>query len=405
MEIKIKTMRIHFIITFVIFAFMACRPLSEEGEHTHSEPHGHHDEEEGTVALDAAQRAAIGLITDTLPLRNLSTTVMANGALEVPPQNEADVSVFLGGNIRQINVIEGDQVQKGQTLALLEHPDFIQMQTDFRELASQLEFLEAEYQRQRRLFEEEAGAGKDYQRARSEYRAAQARYEGLQAKLVMLGIRYDEVLEGNLARYVPVPSPISGAVKKVQVKTGQHVEPNASLFELVDNHHIHADLMVFEKDVSKVKTGQQVHFTVANQPGQVYRAEVYAIGSVFEDEPRALHLHADIKNANAGLLPGMYIQGQITVDDFAAYALPAGGVVQEGGRAYLFVREQDLEDGHAGEEAAWIFRRVEVVTGFEDMGWLEVRPLEMLPPGAVVAHSAAYYLLSEMQKGEMEHTH
>ncbi|MCB0563922.1 MAG: efflux RND transporter periplasmic adaptor subunit [Phaeodactylibacter sp.] len=402
-------MKIHLIVTIVFLAVTACySPSSEETsphEQPGGEPEGRQHAEDGRVALDAAQRAAIGLKVDTLPLRNLTTTVMANGSLEVPPQNEADVSVFLGGNIRQINVIEGDRVRKGQPLALLEHPDFIEMQTDFRELASHLEFLKAEYQRQQRLYDGNAGAGQDYQRARSEHQAAQARYEGLRIKLNMLGIRPDEVLEGKLARYLPVPSPISGAVKKVLIRIGQHVEPNASLFELVDNHHIHADLMVFEKDVSKIRAGQQVHFTVANQPGQVYRAEVYAIGSVFEDEPRALHLHADIKNANAALLPGMYIQGRITVDNYATYALPTDGIVQEGGKSYLFVLEEHPEEHATAGEEPWIFRQVEVMIGAEDMGWIEARPLEELPPGAMVAHSGAYYLLSERQKEELEHTH
>ena len=116
-------MKIHLIVTIVFLAVTACySPSSEETsphEQPGGEPEGRQHAEDGRVALDAAQRAAIGLKVDTLPLRNLTTTVMANGSLEVPPQNEADVSVFLGGNIRQINVIEGDRVRKGQPLALL----------------------------------------------------------------------------------------------------------------------------------------------------------------------------------------------------------------------------------------------------------------------------------------------
>ncbi|MCB0637737.1 MAG: efflux RND transporter periplasmic adaptor subunit [Lewinella sp.] len=374
------------------------------------------EHEEGFVQISAQQRAAIDLKVDTLGRRNLSTTVKANGSLEIPPQNEARVSTFLGGNIARIHVIEGDKIRQGQTLATLEHPDFIQLQTELQELASRERYLAQEYARQKELFDNQISAGQTFQQTEAEYETVQARTKGLKTRLTMLGVDVEQVLQGELVRYLPIRSPISGAVKKVLVKTGEYAAPNSVMFEIVDNDHLHADLMVFEQDVSKVKAGQAVSLQVANQLDQHYSARIYSVGSVFEDDPRALHVHAEIQGSTEGLLPGMYVRGRIEVADVPTPAVPREAIVREGEASYLFVREpvpapthehdeNDTVEGHETPADPWTFRMVEVMTGAEDLGWVEVKLLTPLPAGARIAYSGAYYLLAEMQKGEAGHSH
>ncbi len=87
--------------------------------------------------------------------------VEANGQLEVLPQHEATVTAILGANVTSIKVIEGDQVSRGQVLAYISHPNLTRLQTDYIRAYSQLQFLEKENQRQKRLYEEEVGSGKN----------------------------------------------------------------------------------------------------------------------------------------------------------------------------------------------------------------------------------------------------
>jgi len=107
-------------------------------------------------------------------------------------------------------------------------------------------------------------------------------------------------------------SPIEGFVQKVEVKIGQYVEPQTELFEIVNTHHVHADLMVFEKDVYSVKKGQKVRFTVQSIADTELTAEIYSVGKTFEDNPKAVHIHAEIENKKGNLIPGMYIQKEIS---------------------------------------------------------------------------------------------
>ena len=100
----------------------------EEGKELEEE----HAEE---VHFSKQQFQSLGMKVDTLPLRNISSYVDANGQLEVPPQNEAAVTAIIGANIISIKVIEGDKIKKGQVLAYLNHPDLIKLQTDYINLS------------------------------------------------------------------------------------------------------------------------------------------------------------------------------------------------------------------------------------------------------------------------------
>lgn len=415
-------MNLRFIITALTLSafFSSCNnQVSEEqeapGEHA-GEGAADGEGAEGIVSLTDMQRKAINLELGPLRLKNLSTSVKATGELEVPPQNEANVSAIVGGNVFKINVIEGDKVRKGQALAMLEHPDFVEMQTNLQEGASRLEYLEKEYTRQENLYKQKVGSGKALQEAKAAYNSAKASVEGLKAKLNMLNVNTERVLEGKINRFIPVTSPIAGFVKKVNIKMGQYVAPQEVLFGVVDNSHIHADLMVFEKDISNVAVGQKVSFTVANSRDGSYTGKIFSVGKNFEDDPKAVHVHADIEGNTENLIPGMYIEGRIAVDDLSSLALPEAAIVSEGEQSFIFVNtEAPHEPGNEGDPdhverpgpstERWTFKRVPVITGVEDNGWIEVRLLEPLPDSAQVAYNGAYNLISEMGKGETDHGH
>ena len=183
----------------------------------------------------------------------------------------------------------------------------------------------------------------------------------------------------------------------MEVKTGQYVQPSKNLFEVVNIGHIHADLMVFEKDVYKVEKGQQVRFTVETLPGRELYARIYSVGKKFERGPKAVHVHAEIENKTGKLIPGMYIKGEILTDSTETFALPEEAITRDGSRHVAFLAEK--------EEAGWMFTPVEVVPGSSNAGWVGVDFLRKVPQNARFALNNAYYLIAEMKKGEADHSH
>jgi len=329
----------------------------------------------------------------------------------------------------------GDKVEKGQILAVLEHPDYISLQEDFAVIASNLEYLKQEYERQEELYNNKVGSGRDYQKAKTEYNTAKVKYEGLKARLQLLHLSPEKVKEGNISNTIHIISPISGFVSQLNVKVGIYVDAQRELFEIVDNSAIHADFMVYEKDVHMLKEGQKIHFTVSNRPDYEYTAQVFAIGKEFDKDTRAVHIHANINGDIEGLIPGMYITGHLHTNGIYTKTLPNDAIVSEGVKSYIFiVNDQDEnhehgeeihnghnhdgegndhdsgEHNHDGEDhdhqsGSTSFKMIEVITGQSDEGYTEVRLLENLPEDTQVVMNAAYYLLSDIKKEETEHDH
>jgi cobalt-zinc-cadmium efflux system membrane fusion protein len=366
---------------------------SEKELHTEMNEKEHGEER---IRFSMAQFNALDMRVDTIPVRNISAYVETNGQLEVPPQNEAAVTAVIGANVSTIEVIEGDKVEKGQVLAYINHPDLIELQSNYISSWNELQFLEKEYERQQKLYEEKVGSGKELQRIRSDYNAKKANVNGLAAQLKLLDISIGTVQNGNLTEKVAVRSPIKGFVRSVEVKTGQYVAPQTELFEIVNLEHIHVDFMVFEKDVAKVREGQKIRFKVESIEREL-EASVYSVGKNFEQNPKAIHIHAEIEDKSGLLLPGMYARGRILTGDSTGTALPEAAVIRENGKDYIFLAEK--------HENEWEFRPLEVIATRTADGWTQISPTEKFPSNAQVAWNNAYYLLAEMQKGETEHAH
>lgn len=376
---------------FLILALSGCNQKPEAA----TENENQEENAEGgltSVVLTAQQFNALGMKVDTLSKRNFSSVVVANGQLEVLPQNEASVTAIIGANITSIDVFEGKKVNKGQVLAYLSHPDLLNLQTRYLNAWNQLQYTDKEYQRQKRLYEEEVGSGKDFQKVQSDFLSLTGEVRNLEAQLKLLKLDPEKIKQGDIVEQVPVISPINGFIEKVNVKTGQYAEPQMQMFEVINNDHIHADLMVFEKDVYKVKEGQNVTFAIESLPGETLSAKIFAVGKSFEQNPKAVHIHAEIENKKGLLISGMYITGRIATGEDYAFALPEGAIVNEDGKQVIFISEQEGDN--------WKFEPVEILTGQQEDGIVEIKLLSPLKKGSLVAMNNAYYLLSEMKKGE-----
>ena len=427
-------MKIKIIIAFIaITSLMSCNTNDKVANE--SEEHEEHSGE-GIVILNKNQREALNLKLGTFQMRNLSTVVKTNGQLEVPPSGSADITAVIGGNVKEIKVFHGDKVSKGQTLVILQHPDYIVLQEEFSEIANKLVYLKQEFERQKELYENNIGAGRDFQKTKAEYNTAKAKYEGLKLRLDLLNLSPDKVMKGHISNSITIKSPINGYVNEVNIKVGSYVDAKDILFEITDNTSIHADFMIYEKDVHLIKEGQKVHFTVSNRPNEEFMATVFAIGKEFESNTRAVHAHAKINETVSGLIPGMYITGHLHTDENYTLALPNDAIVTEGTKSFIFVLDNESleEHGHAEadehdhdaeenhEEEAnhdndeeghdheintnnenMGFRMVEIITGLKDDGYTEVKLIDSLPENTKVVMNVAYYLLSDLKKDEAGH--
>lgn len=360
----------------------------DETEHDHDEMEAeHHDDEVGLTTL---QMEKIGLKLGGFEHKSLKSTVKVNGELELPPQNKADVSAMAAGKITQISVRPGQRVKKGTVLARLQNPDFIEWQQGYLETEGELLFLNKEWTRLKDLVAKEISPKKQLDKIESERAIAQAKLKGFKSKMQLLGI---PTPTGDLLSSISLRSPMNGYVREIKANTGVFVQPEMSLFEIVDNHHLHIDLKVFEKDLPYIKEGQIIQFSLQSQPDELMQAYIFAIGKALDREERTVEVHAEIKEEKANLLPGMFVEARIILDDKKVPTLPDDAITVDKGLFYIFVKEEV-------HETETHFKKIPVLKGLSDFGFTEVKLLETLPENAEIVTEGAYFLMAQSKKGE-----
>ena len=426
-QFNIRTIFLNlFVVLAIACSLMACSASSEKDANSEEgKEEEHHEEEEGTVEFTEAQYKAASITLGGIEKRQLSGVFKVNGLLDVPPQNQVSISVPFGGILKNTELLQGMWVNKGQVIARMEHPDYIQMQQDYLQAASELSFMEKEYKRQEELNKENVSAAKTFERTTSEYNSLKSRVEGLRQKLSLINLNADNISNSGIVNSIPLISPISGYVTEVNANIGKFIPSNEVIFEIVDTRHLHVELMVFEKDVPKLKVGQKVRYTLANESKE-RKAEIHLIGREISPE-RTIRVHCHLMQEDKNLLPGMYLKATIETGASETNALPNEAIVNSAGKNFIFIQipaeeehhEEKHEEGHEetdkekeadtehGEEAhGFKFKVFEITTGVSDGGYTEV----VLPEGLDINSKnivlkGAYDLLSKMNNSEEEGGH
>lgn len=347
------------------------------------------------VVLTIAQVNQMGLKTGAPEKRQLSLRIQTTGIIQAPPNSQAVVTAVMASKVQSIRVRNGQEVRRGQVLAYLSEPAITELQSRYMDAFHKATFLEKEYNRQKTLYDEQVGAGKTFQQVESEYLSARSAMKGLQQQLRQLGMNPQTIEKGNFYSEVAAVSPINGAITAIHVKTGQYVQPDKELFEIISTENLYAELQVFEKDIDKVSVGQTVHYRVHTHAGTEFTGKVYSIGKKFQDNPKALLVYASITNSGGKLIPGMYLKGEISESGSSMPAIPDDGVTRDGDQFFVFVVIQ--RDGQ------YVFTPVEVEVLGSQGGWSAIRFKYDPGSDAVFALNNAYQLYADLKKGELDH--
>jgi cobalt-zinc-cadmium efflux system membrane fusion protein len=344
---------------------------------------------ESSVAnLTEKQVQSIGITTGTLEERSFSTILKVTGKVDVPPQNLISVSVPLGGYLKSSHLIPGMFVRKGESIAIIEDQQYIQLQQDFLTTQSKISFLENEYQRQKDLNQSKASSDKVFQQAEMELKTQKILVKSLAEKLKLTGINPEKLNENSISKSINIYSPISGYVSKVNVNIGKYISPTDVMFELVNTSDIHLALKVFEKDLDKLSIGQKVTAYTNTYPDKKYACEILLIGkSLSEERNTDVHCHFEIYDKS--LIPGTYMNAEIAITNAKSYVLPEDAIVRFENKYYVFLKKTASQ-----------FEMVEVQIGNTEKGFNEIIKTENLNNQTLVIKGAYSLLMSLKNKSE-----
>src|SRR5665647_604858 len=157
---------------------------------------------ENIVEMREDQIKLADIQTGSIEMKSVGNILKVNGIISVAPQNQATVSMPLGGFIKSTTLLAGNAVSKGQTLAVIENQDFVDIQQNYLEAKNKFEYAEAEYKRHSELYKEDVYSQQNIQQVTVEYKILKAQVKALEQKLALIGIKPANLHEDDISRSV-----------------------------------------------------------------------------------------------------------------------------------------------------------------------------------------------------------
>ena len=372
-------------ITFVGFSF-----LSQSKAETSESENQEEEIDFQNIPLSEKQVKAVDLKMGEAQEREMDAMLHVNGSLVLRAQDMGNVSSLMGGIVKNVYVKEGQMVSRGQVVATIENTDVVTLQREYYTAYKESEMARLELDRQKTLASAGAGIKKTLQMSEKNYKVAQANLLGTGRQLQQMGISTKEVAKGKFTTVFPLRAPISGTVSDMQASLGSYADMQTPLMKIRNNHAVECDLNVFEKDIAKVKVGDQVLVSLTNQPGVNVSGRVYGMNQYLNKGTKsvAVHVKLDAKRG-AKLFEGMYVSGQIATGRQLCMTLPDKAIVSADGKQYVFALNQQHSKG-----GTYSFSRHEVTTGVSNNGYTEVALCKHLKKGQNIVTDNAFYLAS-----------
>jgi len=263
-----------------------------------------------------------------------------NGVIDVPPTGIASVSIPMGGYIQDINLIPGTFVKKGQVLATVKDPAYVQLQENYLATKAKLNYLQQDLDRQKTLLTQEAVSKKSFQQIQADYNTNAIQLKALSEQLKLINIQPENLTTEKMSSLVQLVAPIAGYISKVNINRGKYVTPSDILLEIINPNDIHAAITIYEKDIANFKVGMKGTITLTQDPNKKYAVAVLAVAHNINEDKTAL-LHCHFEKIPANVLPGMFLTADMVVETKDAVLIPIESVQRFQGKDYIFIQTSE----------------------------------------------------------------
>jgi cobalt-zinc-cadmium efflux system membrane fusion protein len=339
------------------------------------------------VELSEDESEAIEIQTVKASIKPLRSQLQALGKVFELPQKKAIVSYAFSARISEIHIRLGDWARKGQKLVTLQSEEVGSAKSEFYKAQADYELAKVNYERQKRLYDRGVGAQKDFLSSEAGYKVAEAQLNSAEKKLHVLGFSEEQVKSisatHQISPIITLYAPISGKIIEHNAILGAMVDQGTEILTILDPSVlcIHAD--IYERDIAKIRIGQDVEAFVPAYPGETFKGKISFISDVLNEETRTITVRSEIENKEYKLKPGMFADINIYLNhQREALVLPIEAILDEKDENIVFLKM-------AGKYIPQI-----VKTGVRNGGYVEI--LTGIQEGAEVVTKGNFQLKSKL---------
>lgn len=349
------------------------------------------------VVPEVAARAGVKVEAVGEQLAPEALQQAATGVVQANAYRSTPVVSLVGGRLTQVSAEAGQEVRRGQTVAVVFSDELAMAQSRYLSAQAELEEHHQHHQRTLQLVELGAASREEFEQATSVLKKAEAEMAAQRQRLLLLGLTPQRVaaLRGpaQVSSEISLHAPAAGTVISRAANPGEVVEANKELLRVADLSNVWVVGQVFERDLARVRIGSGASVTSEAYPGRIWRGRVTYVDPQLDPATRTAQVRVEVANPGQALKLGMFVNvgfGALGTAEATAPTVPASAVQTIGGRTVVFLATDD--------PGAYVMRPVRV--GTESSGRYPV--LEGLHVGDRVVTEGSFMLRAEWLKSNRQ---
>ncbi len=301
-----------------------------------------------------ARRGGLPVAVDVVPVSKATILDVGNFTGTLLPDSKFIVAPKIAGKLNRVLVDIGDEVKRGQLIAVLDGDEFVQQvdqaraeldvaKANVEEKHSALNLARREFERARALREKKIVSVSELDAAEAQYKAgiarqkvaaAQVAQKEAQLKTARVRLNYTQIRasweDGNESR----------VVGERFVDEGSMLTANAPIATIIDIHSLKAVIHVIERDYPRISIGQSTNISTDAYPDRVFTGTIARIAPVLKEATRQARVEVDIPNPRNFLRPGMFVRVEI---EFARHdnstVVPLSVLSKNNGQSRVFLAD------------------------------------------------------------------
>ncbi len=273
-----------------------------------------------------------------------AAALLATGVVQTNSYKETPVVSLVGGIVRNVSAELGQNVRRGQPVAMVFSNELAEAQSNYLTAVAALDEHHRHHLRTIKLVEIGAASRQELESATSQYREAEANLANLRQKLLLLGLSAQRINSlksaSQISSEVSVPSPSSGTVTTRSVNMGEVIEANKELMRVTDLSTVWVVGQVYEKDLATVRVGSGANVTSDAYPGRIFRGHVSYVDPKIDPATRTAQVRIEMANPRQMFKIGMFVNvafGALGSAEKTMPVVPKDAVQMIGNQQFIFV--------------------------------------------------------------------
>lgn len=292
------------------------------------------------VAANAALLAKLKIVV--VGQTELRDSLRVPARVELDRRRLAHIGASVSGRVVEIHRSLGDDVKKGDLLAVLNSAELGTAQSEYLKAISKLKLRQSAHSRAKQLYESGIIAVANLQQRQNELSEAEVDLDSSRDHLKVMGMSDRDIADlgsrGTIKSLSPITATLSGTVIERNITLGQVVQPSDAVFTVSDLSHVWLVADVSERNAQWAREGDEAEAEISALPGQRFTGKLIYIGDVIDPDTRTMTVRMDLPNPSDIIKPNMLATLLIRKPGTQESVVPLEAIIRDGDRDHVFVQ-------------------------------------------------------------------